>query len=117
MKATTGKPERVYPTNPRNGRRIGGPNPPPGQLTECQREIFNWTVNYTIEHFYQPSIREIAAHFGVNSPNSIWCHFRNLAKNGLIDLSGNSRTGRAPGSRSRAIVFHRRTPIGPGEAI
>lgn len=84
--------------------------PPPvdhdSPLTNRQREIFNFMVGFTLENFYQPSYRDVSEHFGYSGKTGALSHIRALEKKGLITLVD---------QRSRAIEFHRRTPIGEGE--
>lgn len=78
------------------------PNEP---LTDRQRDIFNWMLGFTLENLYQPSFREIAEKFGINSPNGVAAHMKALAKKGYI----------APTLREgRAVRFLRRTLVPAG---
>lgn len=77
----------------------------PDALTPAQARIFNFMVDYTVEHFYQPSLREVVDRFGYGGPNGVYCHLRALHKKGLVRLG----TG-GPG-QARAIEFLRRTPV------
>src|SRR5581483_7342891 len=75
------------------------------QLTERQREIYDFIRNKIESRGYGPTVREIGLAFDIKSPNGVMCHLKALEKKGLI-----KRTG----FRARAIqlVDHQR----PGSA-
>ena len=50
-------------------------------LTPRQREIFDFIRS---RRPVPPSVREIGARFGINSPNGVMCHLRALEKKGVI---------------------------------
>lgn len=54
------------------------------QLTERQRDVYNWIASYAVEHGYGPTIREVGKHFGIKSPNGVMCHLSALEKKGAI---------------------------------
>jgi repressor LexA len=66
------------------------------QLTPRQREIYRFIRQHWQEHGYVPTVREIAEHFGIRSPNGVVGHLRALERKGLIL--------RQPG-HARAIVL------------
>lgn len=55
------------------------------QLTRRQREVYHFLRHYFQEHGYVPTVREIAQHFGIRSPNGVVCHLRALERKGLIE--------------------------------
>ncbi len=57
-------------------------------LTDRQWKLLAFIVDYTLKHFYQPSVREMCRKFCISSPNGIMCHLRALEHKGFIDLSG-----------------------------
>lgn len=58
--------------------------PPPVALTDKQRAVYDWIVDYCESHGYSPTIRELCAAFGFDSPNGAMCHIRPLAKKGWV---------------------------------
>jgi len=68
-------------------------------LTSRQQEVLVYLVQYTLEHLYQPTIREIVQHLGVSSNNGVYEHLKALEKKGYVVL----KTGNA---RSRAIQLN-----------
>src|SRR5438477_2836379 len=75
------------------------------QLTERQREIYDFIKDKIEGRGFGPTVREIGEAFDIKSPNGVMCHLKALEKKGLI-----KRTG----FRARAIqlIDHR-----PGGAI
>ncbi|MEN6405196.1 MAG: transcriptional repressor LexA [Thermoguttaceae bacterium] len=63
-------------------------------LTERQREVYEFIRDKIRGRGYGPTVREIAAEFGIRSPNGVVCHLKALEKKGLISREPN---------RSRAI--------------
>ncbi len=65
--------------------------PPPAnvQLTERQRDVFELIRGLITQRGYGPTVREIAEHFGIRSPNGVMCHLRALERKGLIRRSPN----------------------------
>jgi repressor LexA len=54
------------------------------QLTERQREIYDF-IRVKIEtRGYGPTVREIGDEFDIKSPNGVMCHLKALEKKGLI---------------------------------
>lgn len=66
------------------------------ELTDRQREILDFMKKYTADEGYPPSVREIGACLGINSPNGVMCHLRALERKGWIRRKQN---------QSRAIKF------------
>lgn len=53
-------------------------------ITPRQREIFEYLREKIVARGYGPTVREIAQHFGIMSPNGVTCHLKALEKKGLI---------------------------------
>lgn len=58
-------------------------------LTEKQKNIYNYIVNYIEMKSYAPSIREIQAELGLKSINGVVCHLTALEKKGYIKREKN----------------------------
>jgi len=54
------------------------------QLTKRQQEILAFVESETARRGIPPTVREIAAHFGMASPNGVWCHLRAIEAKGYI---------------------------------
>ena len=59
------------------------------KLTKRQEEILTFIKKYSALHGYPPSIREICAGVGLNSPATVFVHVKNLEKNGYIKSTNN----------------------------
>jgi repressor LexA len=68
------------------------------QLTERQREVYEFIRDKIVNRGYGPTVREIGAEFNISSPNGVMCHLKALEKKGLIKRSPN---------KSRAIELSR----------
>jgi repressor LexA len=53
-------------------------------LTQRQQAIFDVIKQFTKEHGYAPSVREIGERVGLSSSSTVQCHLRTLEKKGLI---------------------------------
>ena len=53
-------------------------------LTDRQREIWNFVVDYVDRWGYPPTVREIGEHVGLASPSTVHAHLANLERVGLI---------------------------------
>ena len=58
--------------------------PPLVPLTDRQREVYDWIVDYCETYGYSPTVRELVKAFGFGSPNSALCHLNRLRKKGWI---------------------------------
>ncbi|HLA85040.1 MAG TPA: transcriptional repressor LexA [Thermoguttaceae bacterium] len=67
---------------------------PTDQLTERQRNVYDFIRDKIRGRGYGPTVREIGEHFDIRSPNGVVCHLKALEKKGLISREAN---------RSRAI--------------
>ncbi len=54
------------------------------QLTERQREIYDFIKDKIESRGYGPTVREIGLGFDIKSPNGVMCHLKALEKKGLI---------------------------------
>jgi repressor LexA len=76
------------------------------QLTERQRDVYDFIRDKIVNRGYGPTVREIGEHFHISSPNGVMCHLKALEKKGLIRRSPN---------KSRAIELTKaakREPVG-----
>jgi len=53
-------------------------------LTDRQREIWNFVVDYVDRWGYPPTVREIGEHVGLASPSTVHAHLANLERAGLL---------------------------------
>jgi repressor LexA len=75
------------------------------QLTERQREIYEF-IRLKIEtRGYGPTVREIGENFDIKSPNGVMCHLKALEKKGLIKREEHA-------ARAIQLVAHRRPSEG-----
>ena len=75
------------------------------QLTDRQREIYEF-IRFKIEsRGYGPTVREIGENFGIKSPNGVMCHLKALEKKGLIIREEHS-------ARAIQLVDHRPPSLG-----
>ncbi len=58
------------------------------QLTERQREIYEFIQDKIESRGYGPTVREIGHAFEIKSPNGVMCHLKALEKKGLIKREG-----------------------------
>src|SRR5687768_7906291 len=58
------------------------------QLTERQREIYEFIRDKIETRGYGPTVREIGLAFEIKSPNGVMCHLKALEKKGLIIREG-----------------------------
>jgi len=59
------------------------------QLTERQREIYEFLRDKIRNRGYGPTVREIGDQFRISSPNGVMCHLKALEKKGLISREPN----------------------------
>ena len=73
------------------------------QLTERQREIYDFIRDKIENRGYGPTVREIGLAFGIKSPNGVMCHLKALEKKGLILREGfSARAIQLLGHRAQA---------------
>jgi len=70
------------------------------QLTERQREIYDFIRDKIENRGYGPTVREIGEAFEIQSPNGVMCHLKALVKKGLINRQDRS-------ARAIQLVDHR----------
>jgi repressor LexA len=58
------------------------------QLTERQRDIYEFIRGKIESRGYGPTVRDIGDAFGIKSPNGVMCHLKALEKKGLIKREG-----------------------------
>lgn len=54
------------------------------QLTQKQQIIYDYLMQFTAQHGYPPSVREIAAAVGLKSPSTVHFHLKALEEAGVI---------------------------------
>jgi len=74
--------------------------PDMSQLTERQKQIYEFIRSKIETRGYGPTVREIGEGFGIMSPNGVMCHLNALVKKGPIILKGRS-------ARAIQLVDHR----------
>ncbi|HZY89480.1 MAG TPA: transcriptional repressor LexA [Gemmataceae bacterium] len=74
------------------------------QLTERQREIYDFIKEKIESRGYGPTVREIGNAFHILSPNGVMCHLNALVKKGLIIRQGRS-------ARAIQLVDHHRPGV------
>ncbi len=68
---------------PLTGRRVAEVGPQP--LSEIERKILDFMVQYLRANTYQPSIREIGERFGIKSTKTVSEHLQALADKGFLE--------------------------------
>jgi repressor LexA len=59
------------------------------QLTDRQREVYEFIRDKIRNRGYGPTVREIGDQFEIRSPNGVMCHLKALEKKGLITREPN----------------------------
>jgi len=59
------------------------------QLTERQKDVYEFVRDKIRNRGYGPTVREIGDHFHISSPNGVMCHLKALEKKGLIPREPN----------------------------
>lgn len=75
------------------------------QLTDRQREIYEFIRTKIENRGYGPTVREIGEAFQIKSPNGVMCHLKALEKKGLIKREEHA-------ARAIQLVDHRRPSMG-----
>ena len=65
----------------------------PKQLTDLERDVLDYLVDYVRRHTYQPSIREIGAEFDIKSTKTVSELLQSLAEKGWIERSSSRSRG------------------------
>lgn len=60
------------------------------KLTEREAQIYQHILDYTQEHMYVPTIREICAAVGLKSTSSVATHLVHLEAKGMIEIGQDS---------------------------
>lgn len=69
-----------------------------GKLTAKQQRIYTYIQEFTAEHGYPPSVREIGAAMGLKSPSTVHFHLKGLEEAGVIvKAEGKTRAISLPG--------------------
>lgn len=63
--------------------------PTPAPITDRQREVYDWIVDFCETRGYSPTLRELCRAFKFHSPNGAVCHVRPLARKGWISWQPN----------------------------
>ena len=58
--------------------------PPREPLTDRQRAVYDWIVEFCQDKGYSPTVRELCRAFGFHSTNAAVCHLRPLARKGYV---------------------------------
>ena len=62
------------------------------KLTPKQQKIYDYIQEFTAEHGYPPSVREIGAALGLKSPSTVHFHIKGLEEAGvLVKAEGKTR--------------------------
>jgi repressor LexA len=80
----------------------------PEQLTQTERRVYEYLIDFLAEHTYQPSIREIGREFRIKSTKTVSDVLQSLARKGFIE--------RDP-SRSRGVRLVGYTGVGGTAAV
>lgn len=56
-------------------------------LTDRQREVYDYLRKFWQENSFPPTCRDIVEHFGFSGPTAAVCHLKALAKKGYIELT------------------------------
>ena len=59
------------------------------QLTERQKDVYEFIRGKIRSRGYGPTVREIGDNFEISSPNGVMCHLKALEKKGLITREPN----------------------------
>ena len=69
------------------------------KLTPKQQQIYDYILQFTNEHGYPPSVREIGAAVGLKSPSTVHFHMKGLEEAGVIvKAEGKTRAISLPGA-------------------
>lgn len=100
------------------GRRVPETGTQP--LTEIERKILEFMVQYLRANTYQPSIREIGERFGIKSTKTVSEHLQALADKGYLERDpsrsrGVKILGMDLGAQTVSLPCYREMPRGRGE--
>ena len=72
-------------------------------LTTKQQRIYDYILDFTAQHGYPPSVREIGAAVGLKSPSTVHFHLKGLEEAGVIvKAEGKTRAISLPGLSPRS---------------
>ena len=69
----------------REGQRVLPPGPMTEPLTQLERRVYHYMIDFLAENTYQPSIREIAKRFRIKSTKTVSDLLHGLANKGFIE--------------------------------
>ena len=73
-------------------------------LTRKQQQIYDFILDFTTQHGYPPSVREIGSAMGLKSPSTVHFHMKGLEEAGMIvKAEGKTRAISLPGVQRRAV--------------
>lgn len=79
-------------------------------LTRKQQQIYDFILEFTAQHGYPPSVREIGAAMGLKSPSTVHFHMKGLEEAGvIIKAEGKTRAISLPGV-ARGPILEEDTP-------
>ena len=88
------------------------------KISAKQQRILDYINEFSIEHGYPPSVREIGAAVGLRSPSTVHAHLKKLQEAGFLEPSGHKSRALTPVSGpavvSRVPTLGRVTPGGAG---
>jgi repressor LexA len=62
-------------------------------LSDIERQVYLYLIDYLAAHTYQPSVREMALHFGIRSTRSVANVLRSLERKGYVEKSSSRSRG------------------------
>ena len=75
------------------------------KLTAKQQKIYDFILQFTNEHGYPPSVREIGAAVGLTSPSTVHFHMKGLEEAGVIvKAEGKTRAISLPGVSANPVA-------------
>ena len=77
-------------------------------LTRKQQQIYDFILDFTAQHGYPPSVREIGSAMGLKSPSTVHFHMKGLEEAGMIvKAEGKTRAISLPGLQRRTVAKKR----------
>ncbi len=74
-------------------------------LTRKQQQIYDFILDFTAQHGYPPSVREIGSAMGLKSPSTVHFHMKGLEEAGVIvKAEGKTRAISLPGVSLGPVV-------------
>ena len=75
------------------------------KLTAKQQQIYDYILEFTAQHGYPPSVREIGAAIGLKSPSTVHFHLKGLEEAGvLVKAEGKTRAITLPGAMTKPVA-------------